>query len=81
MQVTYSYFLCNFQCNSFCPFIISDSTDKQESNNSLHENSQFPIFLGQHLTNLNEILVSSFHGNHCLKTKYLVLWKIFNKSD
>ena len=84
MQMTYSIFLCNFQYNSCCPFIISDSTDKQKDNNiskTSMKSVNFQFFLGQHLTNPHESLISGFHGNHCLKTAYLVKWKFFNTSD
>ena len=84
MQVTYSCFHCNFQCNLFCPFIISDSTAKQKNDNiskASVKRVNFQFFLGQHLANLHAILVSGFHGNHCHKTKYIALWKIFNKPD
>ena len=60
------------------------STDKQKNDNiskASVKRVNFQFFLGQHLFNLHAILVSGFHGNHCQKTKYIALWKIFNKPD
>ena len=42
------------------------------------KNVYFHFFRGQHLTNLHEILISGFHGDHY--QKMVVLWKFYNKS-
>ena len=39
----------------------------------------FTIFLGQLSANLQEILMSGFHGNHCHKKGMLCFVKVFHQ--